>query len=228
MKTDVIKRPKYLTNEVREQRNEIAEETHQYQLQKLEEMKADLPKYIKTRKRKFAKEWKEFQDEHTEDGQLLPTIDKVPMSEIIEHTFAPLVKVAGISPAWSADEMWLAFEYYSQCSIELNKTGYYLPKIEDFCRLINISRKAFDRYQTSSQDENMREVCNKIMDYCTARTADEAFISKDKAMVQYSIFHQKSSNKQRDNDPIQNNTYIQNNTIMSDEMFRELDDKYSD
>lgn len=216
-----------LTVKKQEERNEIVIGTTEYQIQKLEQMKKGLKRYINKRRKSFAEEWLQFKADNTMDGQMIPVTDRVPMSEIIEHTFAPLIKVAGFSPAYSADEMALAFDFYVQCSQELNKTSSYIPKIEDFCRLINISKSTFEKYQTSSSDENMREVCNKIQDYCVARTADSAFASKDKAIVTYSIFHQKASNKQRDNDPVQNNTYIQNNTIMTDEMFKELDSKYS-
>lgn len=216
-----------LTVEKQQERNEIVIKSSEYQIKKLEQMKKGLKRYINKRKKAFAEEWTQFLDENTMDGQLMPVIDKVPMSEIIQHTFAPLIKVAGFSPAYSADEMAIAFDFYVECSNELMKTSYYIPKPEDFCRMINISTATYEKYKTSSSDENMREVCNKIQDYCVARTADTAFASKDKAVVTYSIFHQKASNKQRDNDPVQNNTYIQNNTIMTDEMFRDMDSKYS-
>lgn len=216
-----------LTVKKQNERNEIVIDTTEYQIQKLEQMKKGLKRYINKRRKSFAEEWLQFKEENTMDGQMMPVIDRVPMSEIIEHTFSPLIKVAGCSPAYSADEIALAFDFYVECSNELMKTSYYIPKPEDFCRMINISKATLEKYQTSSSDENMREVCNKIQDYCVARTADTAFASKDKALVTYSIFHQKASNKQRDNDPVQNNTYIQNNTIMTDEMFKELDSKYS-
>lgn len=216
-----------LTVKKQKERNEIVIDTTEYQIQKLEQMKKGLKRYINKRKKSFAEEWVKFKEENTMDGQMIPVTDRIPMLNIIEHTFAPLIKVAGFSPAYSADEVALAFDFYVQCSQEINKTSYYFPKIEDFCRLLNISKATFEKYQTSSSDENMREVCNKVQDYCVARTADGAFSSKDKALVTYSIFHQKASNKQRDNDPVQNNTYIQNNTIMTDEMFKELDSKYS-
>lgn len=214
------------TNKMAEERNLVVTKTSEYQVQKLEQMKKGLKRYIKKRKKAFAEEWTKFKEENTMDGQLIPVIDKIPMNEIIEHTFAPLIKVAGFSPSYSADELALAFDFYVQCSQELNKTSYYVPKIEDFCRMVNISKSTFEKYQTTSSDENMREVCNKVQDYCVARTADGAFSSKDKAIVTYSIFHQKASNKQRDNDPVQNNTFIQNNTIMSDEQFNDLSSKY--
>lgn len=216
-----------LTLKKQSERNEIVVDTSEYQIKKLEQMKKGLKRYINKRKKSFAEEWMKFKQENTMDGQMMPAIDRVPMSEIIEHTFSPLIKVAGFSPAYSADEIALAFDFYVQCSQELNKTSCYIPKIEDFCRMVNISKSTFEKYQTSSSDENMREVCNKVQDYCVARTADSAFSSKDKAFVTFSIFHQKASNKQRDNDPVQNNTYIQNNTIMTDEMFKDMDSKYS-
>lgn len=208
-------------------RNEIATVTSEYQEQKLATMKRNLPRYINKRKREFAKEWIKFKEENTMDGQLIPSVEKNPLDEIVEHTFAPLIKCAGRSPSYSADELSIAFDFYVQCANELKNTSHYLVKIEDFCRMVNISRSKFDYYQKSSSDENMREVCNKIQDYCTARATDDAIFIRDKSVTPYLIFHQKSSNKQKDNEPIQNNTYIQNNTIMTDEMFKDMDSKYS-
>lgn len=218
---------KELTLEKAEERNLVVTQTTDYQIQKLDSMKKGFKRYLNKRKKDFAIEYQQFVENNTMDGNLIPVIDKVPMALIIEHTFAPLIRVAGVSPTYSADEMAIGFEFYVKCSQSLNELSYYIPKIEDFCRLMNISRNTFDRWQSTSADENMREVCNKIQDYCVARTTDSAFSSKDKAVVTYSIFHQKSSNKQQDNVPIQNNTYIQNNTIMSNEDFNELASKYS-
>ena len=216
-----------LTVEKTEERNLVVTQTSEYQLQKLDKMKKGFKKYLNKRKREFAVEFEQFCKDNTMDGNLIPVIDKVPMAMLIEHTFAPVIKVAGFSPAYSADEMAVGFDFYINCSQTLNEVSYYVPKIEDFCRFMNISRNTFDRWQSTSSDENMREVCNKIQDYCVARATDGAFASRDKSVVMYTMFHQKSSNKQQDNPPVQNNTYIQNNTIMSNEDFNELASKYS-
>lgn len=216
-----------LTNDVVEERNLVVMETSDFQLQKIETMKKGLKRYFNKRKKDFIAEFQQYCEENTMDGNLIPVIDKVPMHKIIEHTFAPIIKVAGMSPTYSADEMAIGFDFYIKCCEKLNELSYYVPKIEDFCRMMNISRNTFDRYQTSHSEENMRETCNKIQDYCVARATDGAFASKDKAVVTYTMFHQKSSNKQQDNPPVQNNTYIQNNTIMSNEDFNELASKYS-
>ena len=204
---------------------ELIVSTTQYQAQKLSEMKEKLPKYIKKRKKQFLKEFADYKDKNTIDGNFIPEDNKIPMYNIIQNTFSPLISYGSISPSYNADEMWLAFEFYRECAKKLNETTIYVAKIEDFCSLINISKNTFDKYQTSSNDENMRDVCDKIQNYCVARTADGAFVGYlDKV---YSIFHQKSSNKQRDNEPIQNNILVQNNTIMSEDQFKELASKLS-
>lgn len=210
-----------------ELRNEIVTKTTQYQIQQLEDMKKDLDKYIKKRKKKFSKEYRDFVENNTFEGEMTPIRDRVAMNELIQNAFSPLIKVAGISPAYSADEMSLAFDFYIECSSKLNQTAFYVPKVEDFCRLINISKGTFERYRTSSADENMREICNKITNWCSARLADIAIYSKDKAITTYAIFHQKASNNLRDNDPVQNNTFIQNNNIMTDEQFSALANKFN-
>ena len=209
----------HLTVEQVAERNELFVQQSHFQEMKLQEMKAKLPRYINKRKKEFIKEFQEYKDKNTFEGEFFPEERRIPMFKVIQHTFRPLIKIAGASPAYSADELAVAFDFYADCVESLNDTAPYIPKIEDFCRMLNISRKTFDRYQNSTSDENMRAVCDKIQDYCVARLADGALSGQIDRI--YSMFHQKSSNKQRDNDPVQNNTYIQNNTIMNDDQYKE-------
>ena len=193
---------------------------------KLDSMKKQLPRYIKKREKDFAKELNLYIENNTMDGNYIAEPDKIPLFELTENVFRPIVKVAGaLTPAYSANELALCFDFYVECVSKLNELTTYAPKIEDFCRMVNISKKTFNNYQRNSSDENMRELCEKIQDYCTARAADGAFSGRLDRI--YTIFHQKSSNNQRDNDPVQNNILIQNNTIMNDEMFKDLASKYS-
>lgn len=208
------------------QKNDIFVEQQLFQKKQLEAMKKNLPRYIRKRKKEFAEKFEKYVEDNQLAGQFFVEEGKIPFLPVIQHTFKPLIKVAGISPAYSADELSVTFDFYVDCCEKLNETGAYFPKIEDFCRLANISKSTFENYQNTNPDENMREVCNKIQDYCVARVADSSFASKDKAIVTYSIFHQKSSNKQRDNDPPQNNILVQNNNIMSDEQYNDFRDKF--
>lgn len=203
------------------ERNELVIQQARFQELKLQEMKEKLPRFLNKRRKQFAKEFDEYVKKNTIDGDVfIPEENRIPMFKIIQHTFKPIIKVAGLSPSYSADEISLAFDFYMDCVEKLNEAHPYTPKKEDFCHMINISTNTFDRWQTSHSDENMRNVCDKIQDYFVARVADGAFCGQiDKI---YAMFHQKSSNKQRDNDPVQNNTYVQNNTIMSDDQYRDF------
>ena len=202
----------------------VLKKSTEYQLMKLDSMKRQLPRYIKKRRKQFAVELSEYMDKNSFDGNYMQEPDKIPLFDLIENVFKPIIKVAGAySPAYTADELALAFDFYVECVKKLNEISAYTPKIEDFCRMINISKSAFNRYQRNSSDENMRELCEKIQDYCVAKIADGALTGRLEKV--YSIFHQKSSNNQRDNEPVQNNFLIQNNTIMSDEQFKELANK---
>lgn len=202
------------------ERNDLFVEQSRFQELKLQEMKEKLPKYINKRRKEFAKEFQEYKEKNSFDGQFFPEERKIPMFKVIQHTFRPLIKVAGLSPVYSADEIAIAFDFFVDCVEELNETCPFVPKIEDFTRMINISKKTFERYQNSSSDENMRNICDKIQDYLVARLADGAFSGQVDRL--YAMFHQKSSNKQRDNDPVQNNIMVQNNTIMSDDQYRDF------
>lgn len=205
--------------------NSIVLKTTEFQLQKIEEMKRNLPKYIRKRKKQFISEFQEYMEENsTADGVMFTDENIIPMSKLIMHTFNPLIKVAGITPSYSADQISVAFDYYKYICETLLEKNIYIPKVEDFCALINISTATFERYKTSSNDENMREICTQIQDFCVARVTDGAMTGKVEG--KYAVFHQKSSNKQSDSPPIQNNTFIQNNTIMTDEQFNDLASKY--
>lgn len=208
------------------QKNEVFVQQAHFQRKQLDSMKKNLPRYIRKRRKEFGEKFEKYIEDNQMAGQFFIEEGKIPFLPVIEHTFKPLIKVASMTPLYSADELSITFDFYVECCEKLNETGSYYPKIEDFCRLANISKSTFESYQNTNPDENMREVCNKIQDYCVARVADSSFASKDKALVTYSIFHQKSSNKQRDNDPPQNNILVQNNNIMSDEQYNDFRDKF--
>lgn len=205
----------------------VNKKTSEYQLQKLDKMKKKLPQYIKDRQKAFAKDLSEYINNGDEDEeQFINVKETIPLFKITENVFKPIIKVAGAyTPQYSSDEVALIFDFYVKCTDKLNETYIYIPKIQDFCRLLNISVNQFRNYQKSSSDENMRTICDKVQDYCVAKTADGALYGSIEKY--YAVFHQKSSNQQRDNDPVQNNILIQSNNIISDEQLRELERKFA-
>lgn len=210
------------TNEFRVKRNQVALQAKDYQLAKLDEMVKKFPKFLNKRTKEFSKELQAYIEElPVEEGK-----ETIPLFELTQHAFKPLVKASGFTPLYSASEMSIAYDYYMYCTEQLNKYSTYIPKIEDFCRLMGISTDRFTDYMTSSSDENMREICKQILNYCTAVLADAGLSNRvDKI---YAIFHQKSSNKQRDNDPVQFNNFTQNNTVLTPDEFNELAKRYID
>lgn len=205
--------------EYSKKRNQIVTMTTDYQIKKIEKMSRQLPKFLEKRAKQFAEEYNEFLDTEMIDD---PT--RLPLAQITEHTFQPLIKVAGITPLYSADQLALAYDFYRDCSLKLNQTGLYIPKKQDYCRLLGISTDRFEEMKNTSSDENVREVCKQVEDYCVAILADAAL--NERVEKVYAMFHQKSSNKQRDNDPVQNNTFIANQTILSESQFNDLARKY--
>ena len=219
------KKTQPITKQIQEKRNEIVLKTTDYQLVKIDEMAEKFPKYLQKRADKFAKEYMEYIEEHSQSGSFIADDDgKIPFFELTQHAFKPIIKVAGATPAYSADQMSIALDYYMDCTEKMNQYGIYIPKVEDFCRMLNISTKKFKEYKESSNDPNMREVCYLIEDYCTAITADAAMSAQIEG--KYAMFHQRSSNYRRDNDPIQNNTFIQNNGVLSDSQLNDLMKRY--
>lgn len=214
--------------EFRVKRNEVALRTKEYQIAKLDEMVKNFPKFLNKRTKAFSKELQTYIESSpvNEEGLIEFEKNKIPFFEITQHAFKPLVKASGFTPLYGASEMSVAYDYYMYCTEELNKYATYIPKLEDFCRLMGISTDKFNDYMTSSSDENMREVCKQILNYCTAVLADAGLTQRvDKI---YAIFHQKSSNKQRDNEPIQFNNFTQNNTVLTPDEYNELAKRYID
>lgn len=210
------------TNEFRVKRNQVALQAKDYQLAKLDEMVKKFPKFLNKRTKEFSKELQAYIEELPVEEEK----ETIPLFELTQHAFKPLVKASGFTPLYSASEMSIAYDYYMYCTEQLNKYSTYIPKIEDFCRLMGISTDRFTDYMTSSSDENMREICKQILNYCTAVLADAGLSNRvDKI---YAIFHQKSSNKQRDNDPVQFNNFTQNNTVLTPDEFNELAKRYID
>ena len=214
-----------ITNELKKKRNEIVVVATDAQLQKLDDMARDLPKYLESRRQEFAKELEKHIEENSSAGTYMPDAAKLPFFEITEHIFKPIIKVAGFTPTYSADEIAIAFDFYMQCTEELNKHDLYIPQKHDFCRMMNISTDMFNNYMVKSTDEQMRETCKKIEDYCSS-FVDKAALAGRFGKSIYPIFYQRSVNSRRDNDPIQNNTFVQNNNIVTDKEINYLMNKY--
>lgn len=217
-------RPK-INKEFKEKRNAVAKASKELQVEKLDDMLQRFPEYLEGRAIQFSRELADYVKKNGISGEVMPEeMTKIPLIELTQHTFQPVIKVAGVSPKYSADQLAIAFDFYAQCTLKINQKYIYIPKIADFCRMLNISTHKFKEYKETSTNEEIREVCYMIEDFCSSIVDDAAFHGRIERT--YAIFHQKFSNSKRDNDPISNNTFIQYNNIMSEKEINDLMKKY--
>ena len=217
-----------ITNEVKKKRNEIVTLSTDMQIEKLDEMMKDFPKYLDERASEFAKELQSYIDEKSMSGDYVPEdISKLPYRELAQHTFKPIIKTAGISPLYSPEQMAIALDFFAMCIEEMNKYEVFAPQLAYFCRMLNISTNKFKEYKDRSNNEQMKEVCCMIDDYCSS-TIDAIALSNrfDKSTTPYAMFYLKSVHGRRDNDPIVNNTFVQSNNIVSDSQLRDWEKKF--
>lgn len=217
-----------LTKEVQKKRNEIVTLSTDMQIEKLEEMMKDFPKYLDKRASEFATELKEYIDDKSMSGAYVPEdVSKLPYRELVQHTFKPIIKTAGVAPLYSPAQMAVALDFFAMCIEEMNKYEVFAPQLAYFCRMLNISTNKFKEYKERSNNEQMKEICCMIDDYCSS-TIDAIALSNrfDKSTVPYAMFYLKSVHGRRDNDPIVNNTIIQSNNIVSDSQLKDWEKKF--
>lgn len=147
---------------------------------------------------------------------------KLPLLELTTKIFEPLIKVGGKSPNYSPEQISMAFDFFKQMVIVLNKNNLYIPQKEDFCSLLGISTQKL-KYWKDTGSLEMRDVICQVEDYL-AGVVSQAGLQR-KASESMAMFTLKSSYGRRDNDPIQINNLTQNNTIVSDEELRKLLDQ---
>ena len=216
-----------ITKEVQKKRNEIVTLSTNMQIEKLDEMMKDFPTYLDERAKEFAKELEVYIEEKSMSGVYVPEdISKLPYMELCNHTFKPIIKTAGVSPIYSPEQIAIAFDFFSKCIEEMNKYEVFPPKIADFCRMLNISTTKFKEYKEAN-NEQMREVCCMIEDYCSSAIDSIALSNRfDKSTTPYAMFYLKSVHGRRDNDPVVNNTFVQNNNITSESQLKDWERKF--
>ena len=156
---------KRATKEDVEKQNQIYDIVSYSQKQLLEKKKEQLPRYIRKRKREFIKELEVYKiAQEQEDGQIQILNTKIPLYELSENCFAPVLKGIGLAPTYSPQEMDLMFDYFKDCIKELNKVTVFPPLKEQFCQLCGFSTEQFANYKNSSSPE-MREIMLKVEDY---------------------------------------------------------------
>ena len=218
------KNKKTVTKAQQAKQNEIVELTAFAEQQLIEKKKAELPKFIRKRKKEFIKELQEYKIANSTEADTMVIADKViPMLELVDNCFSPFIKDAGIAPQYSAKELSVIFDYYKECVKEMNKYEIVPPTKELYCSLCGFSTETFTKYKNGSSPE-IREVCLRVEDFIANYLTISGLTRKTSEVT--GIFVQKSSlGRKEDTGPQQ---VTNNNTlILSDTEFAELLSKYS-
>ena len=191
----------------------------------IEKQKADLPKFIKKRKRQFIKALEEYDIIQVPKYILAESGEKVfvqnktlSMYDIEELCFAPLIKFTnGMTVDYTPDEMATMFDYFKICIKEMNKVELVPPTKEMFCSLCGFSTKRFTQFKAQSSE--MAEVMAQIEDFIANFLNMSGLTRKTDAVT--GIFIQKSSLGRKEDDGPQQVT--NNNTlVLSDKEFEDL------
>lgn len=215
---------KPITKKQMEEQNEIVELTNFAEQQLIEKKKADLPKYIRKRKKQFIKELQEYNIARTSEDEDVIIADKtIPMLDLIDNCFAPFIKNYGTAPQYSAKELNIIFDYFKECIKEMNKTQIVPPTKEMFCSLCGMSTTLFSEYKNGSSPE-IRELCLRVEDFIANYLSVSGLTRKTDTVT--GIFIQKSSlGRKEATEPQQ--VVNNNNLVLSDSEFAELLNKYS-
>lgn len=221
---NIVKKQKQ-TKESIEQKNEITLFGNDLRLQLLQKKQKGLKRYIKRRKMEFLVELEKYGLAKEEESEIIDFKDKkLPLMELTERLFEPLINVYGVSPEYSSENIGMLFEFFRECINEINKTQLYVPQKEDFCSLCGFSTQKFSQLKNTGSAD-MREICCRIEDYL-AKITTQAGLTRQ-ASESMSIFTLKSSYGRRDNDPVSVTNYTQNNTVITDEELRKKLEKIS-
>lgn len=130
----------------------------------------NLPQLIESRKRQLVKKMIEFNEKvkYTTTNKKGEEIEcrRVNAYIISNYFFKSINPMSNVEPKYSAEKLSIVFEYFCYVLGEINiSIGNYMPTITTFCRFAGITKQTFDRYKVSN-DESMRNVCEKINDYC--------------------------------------------------------------
>lgn len=172
----------------------------------------EFPAYVERQKREFDKELEKFCVKYQDMFQDAALAKKIPTLHLGEYLTKSFIKsVIHINGRkYTPAHLMMASDYYWACIAEIQEKGLtYVPTIQQFARLLNISVQTLRQTYLNSSDEAMRDtvlmIRDRFVDYYTTRG-----MTREISEVM-SIFMLKAEYNIRDNDVPQ--TVINNNTI---------------
>ena len=132
--------------------------------------------------------------------------------------FEPLTEISSSVKKYSAVELLIVLEFYSDQIAKINEKTLFPPQLEQYCRLLGISTNTFKQSYLNSNDDSLRNAAQQVVDFISMTLSYGGMTRQIDNAAQ--IFVQKSSLNRKDNEqPVVNNNT--NNLIITPEEFKE-------
>ena len=185
----------------------------------------NIDKEIDKRRNDFVKELEKYEVARIDENGVLIQDSNVNIAEFVDNAFSPIIKVAGNCPRYSADDIYMALDYFKQCVKDINKYGLYVPMKEHFCSFLNISTRRFNDYKDSN-DMEMREVCAQVEDYLASMATQAGMTGSIEKLT--GMFYQRVALGRVEPKEPEKQAAIVNNYFYNDKDALDLARKYSD
>lgn len=168
--------------------------------------------FVKKREKKIA----EYYLQTAEDMGL--NTEGLNVVKLQKDLFEPLTEISSSVKKYSAVELLIVLEFYSDQIAKINEKTLFPPQLEQYCRLLGISTNTFKQSYLNSNDDSLRNAAQQVVDFISMTLSYGGMTRQIDNAAQ--IFVQKSSLNRKDNEqPVVNNNT--NNLIITPEEFKE-------
>lgn len=198
------------TREQKIQDNALIEIKNEGQALIMQDYLDNFDKYVKKRQKEFARALDKFIDKF--EGNVPDNISTLEISRALTIPFVKPNVQSCIS--YTPEQLLMANDFYWDSVVKVLNSGiHYVPTIQDFASMLNISATTLIKTYAANAQEQMREAVQIIKDNFVSYYT-QCGMKRELSEVM-SIFTMKSSLGMRDNDPPI--TVINNTGVIADE-----------
>lgn len=192
-------------------------EVQDYEIMVTNEEIKKLSQYIKSRKKRIKNYY--TKEEYAHILEQIQDSSGLNIFAINKYLFEPLLKPSRYVKRYSEVELLIVLDFYQEQMIELNKINMFPPQLEQYCRLLGISTNIFKKDYLNSNEPEMRNAAQQVIDYIASGLSYAGMTKQVDATSQ--VFAQKSSLNRYDkesNEKQEQKTII---AVMSPEDFKQ-------
>lgn len=225
LETEQTKKKKAANKELKEKRNKANYLLEDAKEEMLTKFSKKIPDEIEKRRNEFLKELEKQEIAQIDENGVSIQNGNMNVADFVDNAFSPIIKVAGKSPRYSADDIYMALDYFKECVKEINKYGLYIPTKEEFCNFLNLSTSRFNELKNGN-DLEMREVCLQVEDYVASRVTQAGMTGSAEKLT--AMYYQRAALGRIEPKEPDKQAPVVNNFFYSDKDARDLLKKYGD